>query len=116
MHYAPWPPSSKSSTLLTRTFTTPKNPWSRRLNLRWSNICTATTDESLTILDTGVRWAREDTDRTLDEHIEALVPVGVESLLDHARCVGLFCINSNDSERIGKPEDIAFGKAIRGDD
>lgn len=44
----------------------------------------------------------------VDIHIEILVPVGVESLLDYTCCMGLFSVNCDDSERVGQSEDIAL--------
>ena len=44
----------------------------------------------------------------MDIHIEILVPVGVESLLDYTCCMGLFSVNCDDSERVGQSEDIAL--------
>jgi hypothetical protein len=31
-------------------------------------------------------------------HIEAFIPIGIQSLFDHACCVGLLSIDSDDSE------------------
>ena len=52
----------------------------------------------------------------VDIHIEILVPVGVERLLDHARRVGLFSIYSDDRKRVWEPEDLALRQTIGGDD
>jgi len=49
-NHLPSPPASKSITLPTRTFTTPRNPWSFFLNFFWSKICTARMLSSLTRL------------------------------------------------------------------
>jgi hypothetical protein len=51
-----------------------------------------------------------------DEHVERLVPVWVERLLDHTRGVRLLGVYRDDRERVGEAEDIALRKAIRGDD
>ena len=40
------------------------------------------------------------------------IPIGIESLLNYARCVCLFRVDSDDCERVGKAEDITFGQAI----
>jgi hypothetical protein len=41
-----------------------------------------------------------------------LIPIGIESLLDYARCVCLFRVDDDDREWVGKAEDIEFGQAI----
>jgi hypothetical protein len=47
-----------------------------------------------------------------DGHIKVLIPIGIESLLDYARCVCLFRVDGDDCEWVGKSEDITFGQAI----
>jgi hypothetical protein len=39
-----------------------------------------------------------------------LIPVGTESVFDYARCVYLFRVDVDDSEWVGKAEDIEFGQ------
>ena len=46
----PSPPASRSMTLPILTLTTPRKPWSFFLNFFWSNICTASTLSSVTLL------------------------------------------------------------------
>jgi hypothetical protein len=41
-----------------------------------------------------------------------LIPIGIESLFDYARCVCLFRVDYDDCERVGKAGDIEFGQAI----
>jgi hypothetical protein len=41
-----------------------------------------------------------------------LIPIGIESPLDYARCVCLFRVDHDDCEWVGKSEDIEFGQAI----
>ena len=43
-----------------------------------------------------------------------LIPIGIESLFDYARCVYLLRVHSNHREWVGKPEDTGFGQAIDG--
>ena len=47
-----------------------------------------------------------------DGQIKVLIPIGVESLLDYARCVCLFRVDGDNCEWVGKSEDIEFGQAI----
>ena len=47
-----------------------------------------------------------------DGHIKLLIPIGIESLLDYARCVCLFRVDGDDCKRVRKAEDITFGQAI----
>ena len=47
--------------------------------------------------------------KTRNSHIKTFVPVGVEGLLHDAGRMSLLGIDSNDSERIGKTEDLALG-------
>jgi hypothetical protein len=51
-----------------------------------------------------------------DGHIKVLTPIGIESLLDYARCVCLFRVDGDDCEWVGMAEDITFGQAICGND
>jgi hypothetical protein len=46
-------------------------------------------------------------------HIKIFIPVRIKSLFDHACGVGLFGIDSDDSERVGKTENVALGESIR---
>ena len=46
----------------------------------------------------------------------SLVPVRVQSLLDHRSSMNLFPIHRDDSERVREPEDVALDETIRGDD
>ena len=41
-----------------------------------------------------------------------LIPTGIESLFDYARCMCLFRVDNDDREWVGKSEDIEFGQAI----
>jgi hypothetical protein len=41
-----------------------------------------------------------------------LIPIGIQSLFDHARCVCLFGVDGDDREWVGKSENIEFGQAI----
>ena len=54
--------------------------------------------------------------RVLYGNVKVLVPIRVEGLLDHAGGVSLLRIDSDYCERVGKPEDLAFGQAISRDD
>jgi hypothetical protein len=74
-----------------------------------------TTEESFTILDVGHRKLEPRTGRIwkqTDGHIKMLIPIGIESLFDYARCVCLFRVNDDDRDWVGKAEDIEFGQAI----
>src|SRR6202044_1574428 len=48
-------------------------------------------------------------------HVETLIPVRIESLFHNAGCMSLLSVHSDNGERIGKSEDISFGKSIGGD-
>ena len=41
-----------------------------------------------------------------------LIPIGIESLFDYARCVYLFRVDDDDREWVGKGEDIGLGQAM----
>ena len=47
-------------------------------------------------------------DAEYDPHIETLVPVRVQSLLDDTSCVRLLSVDRDDRERVRKTEDLAF--------
>ena len=47
-----------------------------------------------------------------DGQVKVLIPMGIKSLLDYARCVCLFRVDGDDREWVGKSEDIEFGQAI----
>lgn len=49
-------------------------------------------------------------------HIKALIPIGIQGLLDDARRVGLFSIYGDDRKWVRETKDLALGEAIRGDD
>ena len=49
-------------------------------------------------------------------HIEVLIPVGVERLLDYAGSVRLLSVDSYNSKGIWKPENIALDETVRRDD
>lgn len=100
-------------TSLTLTFTTPRKPWSRFLNLRWSKIWTAMTEFSLTVLVHSQRITQ--LHGAMHAHVEALVPVRVQRLLHDAGSVSLLRIDGDDGEGIGETEDFALGQAIGGD-
>ena len=51
-----------------------------------------------------------------NSHVEALVPVRVESFLHYARSVCLLGIDGDDSERVRETEDLALGETIGSDD
>jgi len=50
-----------------------------------------------------------------DSHVETLIPVRIQSLFHNAGCMSLLSVHSDNGERIGKSEDISFGKSIRSD-
>lgn len=41
-----------------------------------------------------------------------LIPIGIESLFNYARCASLFRVDGDDRKWVGKTEDIAFNQAI----
>ena len=47
-------------------------------------------------------------------HIEALIPIWVQSLLDDAGGVGLVCIHRNDSEWVWETGGFTLGQSICG--
>ena len=49
-------------------------------------------------------------------HIEALVPIGIQSLPDDAGRMGLLCIHRDHREWIREAKDLALGQAICGND
>ena len=51
-----------------------------------------------------------------DPHVKALVPVRIQGFLNDRGGMGLLCIDSDDSERIGETENVSFGETIGGDD
>lgn len=53
---------------------------------------------------------------TTNLHIKAFIPVGVQGLFDDTGSVCLLRIDSDDGERVRKPEDITFRETIRSDD
>jgi hypothetical protein len=73
-----------------------------------------TTEEPFTTLDVGNRKleAMIRIQEQNDGHIKALIPMGIESLLDYARYVCLFRVDGDECEWVGKSEDIEFGQAI----
>jgi hypothetical protein len=56
------------------------------------------------------------TGRRTDIHVKGLVPVRVESLLDHARRVRLLSVDGDNGEGVRQAKDVALRKAIRGND
>ena len=44
--------------------------------------------------------------------MKILIPIGIESLFDYARCVCWFRVNDNDRKWVGKAEVIEFGQAM----
>lgn len=45
-----------------------------------------------------------------------LIPIRIESLFDRARCVGLFRVDSDECEWVGKAKDVTFDQAICSND
>ena len=45
-------------------------------------------------------------------HVEVLVPIRIECLLDDTCCMRLFGINGDYREGIGQPEDIPLGQTV----
>jgi hypothetical protein len=75
------------------------------------------TEESTTVLSVGNRKseAMMRIQEQNDRHIKVLIPIGIESLLDYARCAYLFRVDGDDCEWVGKAEDTTFGQAIGSD-
>ena len=44
------------------------------------------------------------------EHIKMLIPMGIESIFDYTSCAGLFRVDDDDREWVGKAGDIGFGQ------
>ena len=101
-NHLPSPPASKSITLPTRTFTTPRKPWSFFLNFFWSKICTARMLSSLTRLVSSLSasYIPHLTPAALHAHIEAFIPVRIQCLLDYAGCFRLLAADGSDREGI----------------
>lgn len=76
------------------------------------------TEDSLTVLSGAKLMGSFKASRGLrpDSHVEALIPVRVQCLLDDTRSVGLLCIDGDDGERVWQTKDLALGQAIGRDD
>lgn len=84
---------------------TPRKPWSRFLNLRWSKIWIAITDDVLTVLQT-TNINMDDLQNTmhLHAHIKVIIPRWTQSFLHDRRCVGLLAVNGKHGEWVRKTE------------
>jgi len=80
---------------------TPRKPWSFFLNFFWSKIWTARTLSSLTRLECiSIEVSRVLEGVEGDVHVEALVPVRVQRLLDDARGARLLAIDRGHGEGV----------------
>jgi hypothetical protein len=73
------------------------------------------------VLDGAVAWLTSApvSTRVRDKdnvHIERLIPVRVQSLLDHRGRMSLFSIDGDNGEGIRQAKDITLGQAVRGND
>lgn len=91
----------KSMTSPTRTFITPKNPWSFFLNFFWSNICTANILSSFARLkvDQPRFFPVEDTPYS---QVEDLVPVWIQSPFDNSGRLRLLATQCRNCKRVRK--------------
>ena len=76
------------------------------------------TEDSLTVLSGAKLMGSFKASRGFkpDSHVEALIPVRVQCLLDDTCSVGLLRIDGDDGEGVREAEDLPFREAIGGDD